>query len=221
MRRPPIGLRPLPLPLSLHLSYPEPMHRIFSLALLSSLLLFACGGSETVDREGRGSFRKGPISIRGWISEIDLGQVPERDVFSVTELNQRQTAYQRQLLEEAAMSIEGVDYASGRVLDTGAFIVLDAPPGDLLVNFQAPGVSLVQLPLRRIPPNADVFIPGVKLYPDRLEIVNPDQIVVRVPSEASERTKRPEQALVGEHAVDVWDVPLREMMDRRDMPIPN
>lgn len=186
-----------------------------------SILLLSCGGGESADREGRGSFRRGPISIRGWVSEIDIGQPEPAGTFSVTDLSQRRSSYQRQLLEETSLSVEGVSYASGRIIDSGSFIILDSPPGDLLVNFQAPGVPLVQLELRDIPPNADVFVPGLKLYPTRLEILEPEKIIVRVPGTGTERKLREEPAMVGGHRVDVWDVPLREMMDRRDMPFPN
>ena len=199
------------------------MKRLLILLSISCLvtLLPGCGGGESSDSEDRGSFRKGPISIRGWVSEIDIGQPDQSGVFSVTGLGQGKTAYQKRLLEETNISIEGVGYASGRIVDSGSFIILDSPPGDLLVNFQAPGVSLVQLALRGIPPNSDVFVPGVKLYPDRLEILEPEKIVVRVPGSGTERKLREEPAMVAGHRVDVWEVPLREMMDRRDMPFPN
>lgn len=188
--------------------------------LLLSLLVFACSDSETLDREDRGSFRKGPVSIRGWFSEIDVGPPPP-DVFSVTTPNARISPYQRQLFEKTNISLEGVPYASGGVRDDGSFIVLDAPSGAMLLNMQAPGVPLVQMRLENIPPNADVFIPGIKLYADRFEILRPDQVLIRVPTRGGERKKAERTAKVGEHAADVWEVPLREMMDRRDWPVPN
>ena len=189
-------------------------------SLLLALLCFACSDSESLDHEGRGSFRRGPLSIRGWFDEIAVG-TPPADVFSVTDPNARIPAYQRQLFEETNISLEGVSYASGGVSDNGAFIILDAPPGDLTLNMQAPGVPLVQMTLEDIPPNADVFIPGIKLYSDRFEIVRPDQILIRVPIRGGERRKSTQTARVGEHTVDIWQVPLREMMDRRDWPVPN
>lgn len=189
-------------------------------SLLLALLCLACSDSESLDREDRGSFRRGPLSIRGWFSEIAVGP-PPAEVFAVTDPNARVSPYQRQLFEQTNISLEGITYASGGVADNGAFIILDAPPGSLTLNMQAPGVPLVQMSIENIPPNADVFIPGIKLYPDRFEIVRPDQILIRVPVRAGERRKSGETARVGAHRVDIWEVPLREMMDRRDWPVPN
>lgn len=196
------------------------MIRPASIAIVAVVLLAGCGGSETLDHEGRGSFRKGPISIRGWFSEIKVGEPPP-DVFPLTTPDARVTPYQRRLFEDTNISLEGVPYASGGVADTGAFIVLDAPPGEVTLNMQAPGVSLVQMQIENIPPNADVFIPGIELYPDRFEIRNPKDVLVRVPTRAKERRRAAEDAVVGGHRVEVWEVPLREMMDRRDWPVPN
>ncbi|HEY0592803.1 MAG TPA: hypothetical protein VGF40_13615 [Thermoanaerobaculia bacterium] len=192
------------------------MRRIPILLLLP--LLVACGGSESLEKEGRGSFKKGPISIRGWIAEIDLGIKKPDTVFSVTTPGATAGHYQRALFEETNFSVRDVPYASGGVADDGSFIILDAPPGRVTVDMQAPGVPLVPLVLENIPPNADVFIPSIKLYPDRFELLEPQRILVRVPSEAKQRKKAAAQAIVGGLRVDVWEVPLREMMDRRDWP---
>lgn len=196
----------------------SPMRRLLPLLIL---LFVACDNDgETLDKPGRGGFRKNPISVRGWISEIAIGP-PPADVFSVTDSGSRVSPYQARLFEETNMSIDDITYASGAVRDDGSFVILDAPPGDLVINFQAPGVSLVPIRLENIPGNADVFIPSMKLYPDRFELLEPDKILVRVPSRGSERKTTGQMAVVGGQAVEIWEVPLREMMDRRDFPVPN
>lgn len=186
--------------------------------ILLPLLLAACSGSESLEKEGRGSFKKGPVSIRGWIAEIDLGTKQPDGVFSVTEPGGTVGHYQRELFKETNFSVRDVPYASGGVADDGSFIILDAPPGKVTVDMQAPGVPLVPLVLENIPPNADVFVPSIKLYPDRFELLEPHRVLVRVPSEGTQRKKAAAQAIVGGLRVDVWEVPLREMMDRRDWP---
>ena len=189
------------------------------LLLLSLAVLAACGGRETLDQPGRAGFRKSPVSIRGWIAEIDLG-FKQPETFAVTGMDSSIPPQQRELFEETYISIENVNYASGGVADDGSFVVLDAPPGTLVLNMQAPGVPLVQMKLENVPPNADVLIPAIKLYPDRYELTAPDRITIRVPSQGTERKKLPAQAIVGGVKVDVWEVPLREMIDRRDWPSP-
>lgn len=192
------------------------MRRIV-LALLPFLLV-ACDGSESLEKEGRGSFKKGPISIRGWIAEIELGLKKPDNVFSVTTPGATAVHFQQELFKETNFSVRDVPYASGGVAEDGSFIILDAPPGRVTIDMQAPGVPLVPLVLENIPPNADVFIPSIRLYPDRFELLEPQRVLIRVPSRGNQRKKAAEQAIVGGLRVDVWEVPLREMMDRRDWP---
>jgi hypothetical protein len=190
------------------------------LPLLLPFLLFACGDGRSLETEGRGSFKKGPVSIRGWFAEIEVGEKPET-VFSVTQPGGRVSHYQTELFKETNLSLRDVPYASGGVAEDGSFIILDAPPGRVVIDMQAPGVPLLPLVLENIPPNADVLIPSIKLYPDRFELLQPERILVRVPTRAKERKKAAEQAIVGGTRVDVWEVPLREMADRRDWPMPD
>jgi hypothetical protein len=191
------------------------------LPLLVALLPIACGDGRSLEAEGRGSFKKGPVSIRGWFAEIELGVKPPENVFSVTHPGGRVSHYQMSLFKETNLSLRDVPYASGGVADDGSFIILDAPPGRVVIDMQAPGVPLLPFVLENIPPNADVLIPSIRLYPDRYELLQPDRILVRVPTRGKERKKAAQQAIVGGLAVDVWEVPLREMADRRDWPAPN
>ncbi|HUP66240.1 MAG TPA: hypothetical protein VM557_13265 [Thermoanaerobaculia bacterium] len=191
-----------------------------TIPFLLLILLPGCEGS-TLERSDRGSMKKNPISIRGWIAGIDTGAPPPGDVFAVTSTDLKISPYQSQLFQETNLSIEGVVYASGGVSDNGSFVVLDSPPGDVVLNFQAPGISLVQLRMSGIPPSADVLIPAIQVHPDRIEILDPKSIAIRVPAPAGgERKRLDEKAIVGEHQVEVWQVPLRDMMDRRDWPVP-
>lgn len=192
------------------------------LLALVSLALVACGDGRSLEKAGRGSFKKGPISIRGWFSEIDVGQQQRKDtVFSVTQPGTRVSSYLSNLLKETNISVRDVPYASGGVAEDGSFVILDSPPGRIVIDMQAPGISLVPLVLENIPPNADVLIPSLKLTPERVVLLEPERVLVRVPTRTKERKKAAQQAIVGGVRVDVWEVPLREMMDRRDWPNPD
>ena len=140
------------------------------LVLLLPLTLLACDG-RSLENEGRGSFKRGPISVRGWFAEIEVGAPPE-NVFSVTQPGGNVSHYQQELFKETNLSVRDVPYASGGVADDGSFIILDAPPGRVVIDMQAPGVPLLPLVLENIPPNADVLIPSIKLYPDRFELLH-------------------------------------------------
>lgn len=179
-----------------------------ALVLLSSLIAACSPGG------GGASARNQPVSVRGWIADVEL---PPSDMMMVTDpYLQIQRKYA--MFRETAIWVEGVDYVSGGVGETGAFIMLDVPPGDSTVTFQPPGMQPAQLKLRQIPPSGDVILPGLLIKGTEIVLFKPEDAMVRLPGSGSERRKLDIPAYVGEQRIAVWEVPVAEMVDRREYP---
>ncbi|MBI2214499.1 MAG: hypothetical protein HYU52_12705 [Acidobacteria bacterium] len=156
------------------------------------------------------------MSVRGWIADVEL---PPTDNFMVTDpYLQIQRKYA--IFRDTAISVEGVQYVSGGVAETGAFIMLDVPPGDSIINFQPPGLPDAQLKLRQIPGNGDVLLPGLLIKGTQVVLFKPEEAMVRVAGRGVERKKLDIPAFVGDQKIDVWEVPLAELVDRREYPTP-
>jgi hypothetical protein len=182
--------------------------------LLLTLSIFALAGCPAPKREG--ARRSSPVSVRGWIADVEL---PPSDKMMVTDpYLQIQRKYA--MFRDTAISVEGVNYVSGGVAETGAFIMLDVPPGDSIINFQPPGLPDAQLHLRQIPGSGDVILPGLLIKGAKVELFKPEEAMVRLPGEGPGRKKLDIPAYVGDQRIDVWEVPLSEMMDRREYPTP-
>jgi hypothetical protein len=158
--------------------------------------------------------RSGPVSVRGWIADVEL---PPSHNFMVTDpYLQIQRKYA--MFRETAISVEGVQYVSGGVAETGAFIMLDVPSGDSIINFQPPGLPDAQLRLRQIPGSGDVLLPGLIIKGTQVVLFKPENAMVRLPGSGTERKKLDIPAFVSDQRIDVWEVPLAEMVDRREYP---
>lgn len=185
--------------------------------LLTTLLLLACacgGGSG----EGTGMRPKGmsntPTSIRGWVDLIEpVGAAPITDPNLVA---QRQA----ELIADTSVSVKGLDFASGGVNPSGAFIVLDVPPNRSVIEFNAPGAQ-AELHLEGIPPYADVLVPYIALKNNKVVLLRPDRVQVRVPSSTNQRKRLSQFATVEGLKVPVWEVPITDLADRRDFPDPH
>src|SRR5688572_13305964 len=143
------------------------------LITLSILILFACGEGESPPI--RQQLSKNPLSVRGWIADIEGAarggiQTPKTE-----------GARLLQTFQATNIWIDGVSFVSGGVAETGAFILLDVPPGNVTISFNTPGAETARLTLQNIPGSADVIIPGVLLKPNGSTIPNPAGIRVRVP----------------------------------------
>jgi len=180
--------------------------------ILAPILIAACGeqpsGTARISRE--------PVSIRGWISDVVTGPRPTYQVLTGD--------VQRKILlfQQTNVSIEGAPFASGGVAENGAFIILDVPPGDVTLTFSAPGIPGTGLELRGVPPNADVYLDEIVLTQSEVQLIQPEKVLVRVPGERSQanREEIASSTLTGARRLRVVRVPLREMMDRRDYPMP-
>lgn len=182
------------------------MRRIlFVLALLTWLT--ACGGEKKKDEMSRK-----PVSVRGWVLDVKGAQRAET---MEMELFRRQ-----QLFQASSLWVENNQYASGGIAENGSFIVLDAPPGESIIGFNAPGAETARLTLKDVPGTADVFVPDVILEKGGATVLDPKSIQVRIAKNVSKRTSTGQTAFVAGHPIPVFEVPLAELTDRRDYPRP-
>ena len=180
---------------------------------MTVLLLCACGGEPTGP-----AISKTPVSIRGWLVD-PVSDAPQMHYLTDTA---RGDAEQRaRLFEQTNLSVEGFPFASGGIAGNGAFIILDVPPGDVTINFQPPQGADSQLFLKGVPAHADILLPGLRMQGSDVTLTDPSRVVVRVPARIEAR--RPlagASTTVAGHQVPVLEVPLREMIDRREFPEP-
>lgn len=187
-------------------------HRIAtSGAALSVLLILAACSAETPTQAPKVS--REPVSVRGWIDDIDAGR-PD-GVFRTVETEKARRA---EAFQGTNMWVEGAPYVSGAVAENGAFILLDVPPGRTAISFAAPGINQADLVLEDVPANADVLIPGLVLRPDGVGLADPKAVRIRIAANVSSPRPTKLTAKVAGVPVPVVEVPVRELIDRRDYP---
>src|SRR5262245_2609066 len=125
-----------------------PMKRLLSLALLLS----ACGRPEP----GTPVVSKEPISVRGWILDVDTGA--ESTTFKTVET---ESARKRAMFQAMNIWVDKAPYVSGGVAETGAFLLLDVPPGKATLELTPPDGTTACLQMENIPGNADIFLPAL------------------------------------------------------------
>lgn len=178
-----------------------------ALIALALLLCIACGESDPVYQISRN-----PVSVRGWVADVkgaERSDVPEAEI-----------ARRSQLFESTSLWVEESQYASGGMAGNGAFVVLDVPPRKATIGFNAPGAQTAQVVLENVPPGADVFIPDVILEPGGATVADPKKIIIRLAGSVDQPRRTGQTAVVAGHQVPVYEVPVREMTDRRDFPSP-
>ena len=171
------------------------------------LTLIACGSEAPANRPA-----KQPVSVRGWIADVegaDKGEIqtPETEGARLVQLFQSTTLW-----------IDGVNYVSGGVAETGAFILLDVPPGNVNISFNAPGAETAVLTLENIPGNADVLIPALLLKRGGAALLEPDGVVVRIPAGVDQPRPTGQTATIAGVKVPIIEAPIRDFEDRRDYP---
>jgi hypothetical protein len=178
--------------------------------LLAVVMLVLAACSESPDSVY--SLSRTPASVRGWVLDVKGAtheQVPDLEI-----------ARRTQLFQSTSLWIENNEYASGGIAENGAFIILDVPPGNSVVGFNAPGAETAKIALEGIPGTADVFIPDVILEPNGATVLDPKKILVRVPVDIEKSTPSGKTAKVGGYTVPIMNTPFAEMMDRREYPNP-
>jgi len=176
------------------------------LAIAMAILAIAgCGEESKTNSFG---VSKEPVSVRGWIADVEGSRHatnPEVETGRLT-----------QLFQATSVWVNGAQYASGGVAENGSFILLDVPPGDVTIGFSAPGAEQALLVLKKIPPNADVFIPGLILKNNNAGVLKPDELKVRLPAQVSKMTPTGKMASVAGLQVPILDAPISTLIDRHD-----
>lgn len=179
------------------------------LLILALFLGAACNEAPNAAQQ----ISKYPVSVRGWIHDVKGAQTQQSAELEI--------ARRTELFATAAVWVEDTQYASGGIQENGAFIILDVPPHNATIGFQATGADQAQLVLEGVPPSADVFIPDVILEPGGATVRDPKAILIRVP-DTTVRTRTPsgKTAKVAGYTVPITLAPLAEMNNRRDFPDP-
>jgi len=182
-------------------------HCVFIVAIVAA----ACGGPS----EPQGPHvHKDPISVRGWIVDVETG--PSTAYHTV----ETEAARKRDLFSGTNVWVENAPYVSGGVAETGSFLLLDVPPGDVPITFSAPGVPVSKLVLKQIPGNADVFIPAMLIKKDAVSLLDPKGTKVRMAAQIDKAKPTGAFASVGDQRIAVMSTPIKEMIDRLDYPTP-
>jgi len=179
-------------------------------ALLAALCALTCSNEKQAT-----PVSKDPVSVRGWIADVDTGAPNDRFRTVETESARRTAAFQAM-----TVWVEGAPYASGGVAENGSFIFLDVPPGKTAIGFSTTGVPQATLTLENVPPNADIFAPGLVLTPKGIIAGDPKAIRVRLAARVAKPSPAGLTARIAGIDVPVMNVPINSMIDRHDYPIP-
>jgi hypothetical protein len=177
---------------------------------LITILLAACGGEKQDNSVYQLS--RNPTSVRGWILDVK-GAQHEQAV-------EMEIARRTQIFQAASVWVEGTEFASGGIAESGAFIILDVPPTKATIGFNAPGAETAKLLLEGVPGTADVFIPDAILEPNGATVLDPKKILVRLPGDVKTARNTGKTAKVAGYVVPIIETPIAQMVDRRDYPNP-
>ena len=191
---------------------PSPAMRTVALIAAALAALVSCGGES---KDGGARLSRQPVSVRGWIADVEGSSAT--NTFRTVET---EAARRIQLFQNTSVWVENAPYVSGGVGETGTFIVLDVPPGNVTISFNAPGAETAKLVLQNVPGNADILIPGLILKKDGASVEDPKGIRVRIASKIAKATPTKLTAIVAGQPIPVVEVPLDAMGDRRDYPEP-
>ena len=153
--------------------------------------------------------------MRGWISDVERPSNDGR--FQTVET---EAARRAQLYQSTNIWMDDAPYVSGGVAETGAFILLDVPPGKATIEFAPPGGPIARLRMENIPGNADVFVPGVILKNDAVGLSDPSAVKVRLAARIPKETPTGQFAIIAGQRVPIMNTPIALMTDRHDYPTP-
>ena len=184
------------------------MKRLLPLALVIPL---ACGRPEP----GTPVVSKEPISVRGWIADVD--RPDSGGTFKTVET---EAARRGQIYQSTNIWMDDAPYVSGGVADTGAFILLDVPPGNSTIEFAPPGGPVSRLRMENVPGNADVFLPGLILKDNAVGFADPSAVKVRMAAQVAKETPTGKFAVIAGQRVPVVNTPIAQMTERHEYPTP-
>lgn len=183
-----------------------------ALVLAISTLLLACGGGQEDDRITVDQISRKPVSVRGWVLDVKDAKKGETIEMEI--------ARRHEIFLASSIWVENSPYSSGGIAENGAFIVLDVPPGNAILGFNAPGAEDARIVLENVPGSADVFIPDVILEPGGAKVADPSKILVRIAANVDARRPTGQTARVAGYDVAVIEAPIAEFSDRREYPNP-
>jgi hypothetical protein len=179
---------------------------------LTILLLIAAACGDNKEASNIRPMGREPVSVRGWITDV------EGSASSDYKTVETEAARRLYLFQNTNVYVENAPFVSGGVAETGAFMLLDVPPGNVTITFQAPGAELATLQLQNIPGNADVFIPGLILKKDGVEVADAGRLVLRIPSSEQTARRTTRTGVVAGHQIPIVETPLNAMSDRHNYP---
>jgi hypothetical protein len=179
--------------------------------LLLPILAAACWGPEP----GTPVVSKEPISVRGWILDVESGN--ESSTFKTVETEAVRKA---QIFQATNIWIENAPYVSGGVAPTGAFLLLDVPPGTATIELTPPSGATASLRMENVPGNADVYLPALVLRKATIVLADPAAVKVRVAAHVPKAAPTGTFATIGGHRIPIMNTPIAEMTDRHDYPNP-
>ncbi len=175
-----------------------------------SLLLLACGPSQP----GGPVVSKEPISVRGWIADVEGGG--EGNFRTV----ETEAARKAQLYQSTNVWVDNAPYVSGGVQDNGSFLLLDVPPGNVTITFSAPGAPDAKLVLQGVPGNADVFVPSLVLAKTSAKLGDPAAVQVRMAAKIDKPHPTGAFAVVAGRKIPIVEAPLAQLAERHEFPTP-
>lgn len=181
-----------------------------ALIALTIFTLAACGGKTSESNVY--SMSREPVSVRGWI--LDVKGAKHAEIMDV------EIARRTQLFQSSSVWVEKTEFASGGIAENGAFIILDVPPLNATIGFNAPGAETAKIVLEGVPGTADVFIPDLILEQNGATVLDPKKILVRMPAKVDKPTPSGKTAKVAGYVVPIMNTPLGQMVDRREYPNP-
>ena len=183
------------------------MRRLLLLLAIPTLACRPEPGTPVVSKE--------PISVRGWIADVDTGK--ESSTYKTVET---EAARKAQMFQGTNIWVDNAPYVSGGVAETGAFLLLDVPPGMSTIELTPPGGATARLRMENVPGNADVFIPAVVIRKDTVVLTDPAAVKVRLAARVDRPAPSGAFSTIAGVRVPVINTPIAQMTDRHDYPTP-
>jgi hypothetical protein len=177
-------------------------------AVIFIALIAAACGRESTQRSTMPGVSKEPVSVRGWIADVD----PQSGT-GVYRTVETEAARKAEAFQAMNVWVDNAPYVSGAIAPNGAFVLLDVPPGNVTVSFALPpAIPVAHLTLSSIPGNADVLIPGLIIKRDgSVTVEDPKQLKIRVATKPPSAT-----AKVAGFPAPIVQVPVNALTDRHD-----
>lgn len=180
------------------------MARTFRLALPLLVLAFVIGSCE----EPRSQIVNHPVSIRGWIADVERTIPPGVSPNVIIQGNTLED-----YIQQSNVYLKGGKLITGGLMN-GSFIMMDVPPGDATIVFQAPGIYQSPMTIHGIPPAADVVLSGVDITKHGTKLDDPSKALVRIAAKIDKMREIPSTTTINGVKIRTVEVPLVKMGDR-------